>query len=1286
MRGVPRRGSDSAGVSLRNFAWSRATVATLRHSTLPWSEPISAAPLAELRNLGARDRLSLVGQFAAHMALLQFAGIADGDFDASEWAIVRKRGADCRLVRVGARPCATAPSPLQSVQQFVETIDAPALDVLKQSWTRAESVHAEIRRRLRADAAADLHWLQRSAAGEILAPGPDALPAMWEHGGPHFVHDSSAFHAYAALDESAQLVVIGTEFPIQRYGALASIDPTLPGSQLSPASVADRLTERIASKRHVLIVCGKLDEASARVVDILRSGREFDEPTAGRRWMVVSTRIAAQRALEERLTALADPRPWLDAFLASSRYHEYLHQGELPVDDGGFASTPEPRRSYIAALALLGTRIPQTLARDFLRQFLFEQPLEDLLIPGVTSVDADAFAFVSEAVRAHCARHIPAASRAALCHAAASVADPVRAGLLLIDCGDLQRGKALLESATWSSAKDIVAALAPLPRNVLSPALAATLASAFVDDGRYADARELEPLVADDDRELLLARCERRTGDYGTALERLERLDSSAFAAQILRVELLRLAGRVDEARNVSVGATSDEERMRLAYERALFALETSPAALDSQHYLGKRLATYRALLEDDFDQAAELAAQSVATARCASERIDADLDRVFASFSAGRWGDTRAIALEALASVDEAQGDRAAAGILFTLTFVEIDDGRWASAAQHIRRLRHYYSTTRDEHRFAEIDLLSSYLEFSCGRFAEARRLAEVVLQRKLLAQIREAAALILDEIDWVEHEQSPLRSAGKSSNRELDDRHRLMRVRRGLTAAPFANPFMRELAVWETSPSSEPPKAANRSEKLKLFRAALAVPREDVARDIASDLSIVMPVEAAAHTALDVDILRLAASADYPFRPDTFPMPWCHATRNRLGHWSQDGVRTFEVKTLDRVGGALEKDWLRCGDRELLFIEGSGSWPEASRDAIAAMFRTRAENHRLRRVIEQDDVQSTSPPGRVEGIVGESSVMRAVFTLVEKIAPRDVPVCILGESGTGKELVGRAIHRASPRRNRTFTAINCAALPENLVESELFGHVRGAFTGADRDRAGVIETTDGGTMFLDEIGEMPLSAQAKLLRFLQDGEFRRVGETANRTADVRIVSATNRKLETAVEEGRFREDLYYRIRGVDIMLAPLRDRGSDVMLIAQHFLARERARHRSGPQSFTSEVETLLQSYSWPGNVRELQNTIRAAHAIAGDAREIDIEHLPERLRNVQPARVMAGSYQDAVSRFRRDLIEKSLLAAAGNQNRAAALLKISRQALAYQIRELGIMVGKVPSRPRV
>ena len=296
---------------------------------------------------------------------------------------------------------------------------------------------------------------------------------------------------------------------------------------------------------------------------------------------------------------------------------------------------------------------------------------------------------------------------------------------------------------------------------------------------------------------------------------------------------------------------------------------------------------------------------------------------------------------------------------------------------------------------------------------------------------------------------------------------------------------------------------------------------------------------------------------------------------------------------------------------------------------------------------------------------------------SLVARVSRRDVAVCILGESGTGKELVARAIHRQSPRRQKTFTAVNCAALPENLVESELFGHVRGAFTGADRDRAGLIETTDGGTLFLDEIGELPLPTQAKLLRFLQEGEFRRVGDTANRSADVRIVSATNRKLDAAVEEGRFRDDLYYRVRGVEVVLPPLRERGADILLLASHFLAVERDKHRAGPALLSADTEAIFTAYAWPGNVRELQNTIRAAHAMAGEAKEIAVEHLPERLRAVAPSRTVAGSYQDAVARFKRDLIGSTLLEVKGNQNRAAAMLKMSRQALAYQIRELGMLV---------
>ncbi len=691
-------------------------------------------------------------------------------------------------------------------------------------------------------------------------------------------------------------------------------------------------------------------------------------------------------------------------------------------------------------------------------------------------------------------------------------------------------------------------------------------------------------------------------------------------------------------------------------------------------HYLGLRLRTYAALAAGDCESAAKAAALAVVLARSTIERIDAWLDRIFASFSAGRWEETRELAIEALTAIDDAQGDRGAAGILYTLAYLAADSGRWETAAHLIERLRDHHASD-DAARTFELDLLDAHLEFSRGRFASAQRTALKILDRpSLIAQIREAAALIADEVDWMSGNRNPLRSKGRSGNRELDDRHRLLSCRRG-SLLPLSTEFHRDLLEWEMSGCAGPtPLSPSASNKLAFYRSAAAHGRQELAAQLAAKLRIDSPA-VARKDGIDVEIFRAAAVNEYPFAHDVFgPLRWYFASRNRLGHWSSEGPAVVTPAELDAL--ADEDDVIRCSDREILMIEGARSWSVESRGAIAALFRTRAENHRLRRLVEPAEQTPARMQG-THGIVGESPAIRVIFDLVERVARRDVAVCVLGESGTGKELVASAIHRASARRQKPFTPINCAALPENLIESELFGHVRGAFTGADRDRAGLIESSEGGTIFLDEIGEMPLIAQAKLLRLLQDGDFRRVGETTNRTADVRVVSATNRKLETAVEEGRFREDLYYRIRGVEIALPPLRERGNDVLLLARHFLDAESSRHRSGPSSFSSEVETILRAHRWPGNVRELQNTIRAAHAIAGEAREIEMQHLPERVRAAVPARAVAGSYQDAVTRFRRDLIEKSLIAASGNQNRAAEILSMSRQALAYQVRELGILV---------
>jgi DNA-binding NtrC family response regulator len=997
------------------------------------------------------------------------------------------------------------------------------------------------------------------------------------------------------------------------------------------AAVAERILAATSRMRHVFIVvdADAFDEGSRQVVDLLSNAKHGTWLIPGdanalsdSRAFLIAPRLAARNALG------VPPHEFID----SAAFAAYLAHGDVPARTAALPTLAEPARSYIGALALLGTTIPRPLASAFLGDFLFHGALEELVVDGVTSLEESSFSFANDALREEAARSIPAASRPAICRVAATHAEGIRAALLWLDAGDAESAARVLEATEWT-----VSDLGHIPVSVLTPSLLRRYAHALIDCGRYRDARDLG--TGD---ELVLARVERRMGDYATALARLDRIEPSADA-QLLRVELLRLLDREDESRRELEGCGTSTE---FEYERAL---NSSDATLPPEHYLSARLATYRAVEEHQYAEAARCAAEAHRRATNTTERIDASLDRLFAVFSAGEWDDARAVAVQALQEVEETQGDRAAGGILFTLAYLAADAGQWPHASQRIARLRHYYSSNGDSVRLAELQLLTAHLDFSRGRFIDARRAAQNLYERHgHHDQIREAAALILDELERMDGGAARY-ATGRSGNAELTRRHERLH-----------NDWQH--AIGDSVPA-----------KLIRFRSAVANSDAATARALATELDLTFDA-APAPTEIELRILRAAATRDFPFAPHDFDVPWCFATRNRLGQWNAIG--SYAATNFDHLDTAT--DWTSCSEREKLYVESSSAWTIDGRESIAAIFRTRAENHRFRRLLEQEENAGSTRAIAIDGIVGQSAAIREIESLVARIARRDVAVCILGESGTGKELVARAMHRQSPRRQKTFTAVNCAALPENLVESELFGHVRGAFTGADRDRAGLIETTDGGTLFLDEIGELPLPTQAKLLRFLQEGEFRRVGDTANRAADVRIVSATNRRLDAAVEEGRFRDDLYYRVRGVEVVLPPLRERGGDIALLASHFLAVERAKHRSGPALLSSDTEAIFSAYAWPGNVRELQNTIRAAHAMAGEsAKEIDVEHLPERLRNVAPARAAAGSYQHAVTRFKRDLIERSLAESAGNQNKAAAALKMSRQALAYQIRELGILV---------
>jgi len=1278
MRGTVRRTRSAIAVDLGAFGWDRALIATLRHSTLPWFDgfaaeiALDATPIADAGELGARDRLSLVAQFAAHQALLQFAGFSDADYDAAKWTIVRKRGNDCRLVRVAARHMDEAPPALTVIQQFAESVAAPALESLRQSWGRSESVYLEIESRLRGDAEADLRWMRRSACGEIASPGPDALNDILRSTAHTFRGDAIDSVRVAAALGGEQVLELGRDAsPLQRFSAIVALAAVAGAlEKRSESEIVEAIVECAPRRRLIFVITNRdrFDAASARVLEMLAATNagtwiaddrgEVDLPAA--RQFIVAPTVSAAREAATRVA--------VDAFVESADFPRFLDSGTLPLEEDvpALASLREPLRSYIAAIALLGTRARLDVAAAFFRQLMFGEGVADLVVDGITSIEDGNLVFASDNVRCAAAKLIPASSQATLCRVAADVlaeiGDFAAAASLLIDCGDARTAAAMLERATPDDALPV---LRTMPRHALKPKLAEILASALIRSGRYRDARDVAQIVTGDARELLLARIERRTGDYAPALARLNRI-TRGFEAALLRADLLYIDSRYDEMRDALSECVpeSDEERAQLAYQCALLAFETREAIGEqppANHYLAARLATYVAS-RDDLESAAAHAADSLQQARCETERIDAALDRVYILFTAGSWSAARDEALRTLALVEETQGDRAGGGILFILAYLAADDGHWTHAAQRLNRLRHFYRGTGDDKRLRELDLIAAHLDFSRGRFADAVRSAQAIVDSTLFSpQIREAAALILDEIDWIEGRETPLRSTGTSENIELTNRHEAMRVRRSSGVADLGD-------------------ITTGSQKLKHFRDALG--RGDTARAelLAAQKKIELPKHETAASAIEMRFLRDAALREFPFTPRDFvPTAWRFATRNRLGQWQEIGsAAPLSAAELDAIAAAGKQDWILCSERELLFVDGINAWTQESRDALAALFRTRAEHHRMRRVIEQNESVTVAKSEAIEGIIGDSPAMREIFTLITRVARRDVPVCILGESGTGKELAARAVHRHSPRRGKTFTAVNCAALPENLIESELFGHIRGAFTGADRDRAGLIETIDGGTLFLDEIGEMPLAAQAKLLRFLQEGEFRRVGDTVNRTADVRIVSATNRKLESAVENGQFREDLYYRIGGIEIALPPLRDRPTDIPLLASHFLAREHEKSRGGPSRLTADAESVFAGYRWPGNVRELQNTIRAAHALAGEAAAIDVEHLPERMRS---AIVRAGggvsSYQDAVTRFRRDLIEKSLLQANGNQNRAAASLNMSRQALAYQIRELGILV---------
>jgi two-component system response regulator AtoC len=353
---------------------------------------------------------------------------------------------------------------------------------------------------------------------------------------------------------------------------------------------------------------------------------------------------------------------------------------------------------------------------------------------------------------------------------------------------------------------------------------------------------------------------------------------------------------------------------------------------------------------------------------------------------------------------------------------------------------------------------------------------------------------------------------------------------------------------------------------------------------------------------------------------------------------------------------------------------------------EEIVFVLRKAEERERLLR--ENRRLQGAGGVSPGEGILGESEPMRVVMRQVERLAPVGTTVLITGESGTGKELIARALHARSPRAAMPFVAVNCGAIPGGLIESELFGHARGAFTDARTARRGLFSEADGGTLFLDEVGELPPPAQVKLLRVLQEGEIRPVGENRAEKVDVRVLAATLRDLGRLVERGEFREDLYYRLNVVNVRVPPLRERHTDILLLARAFLARfNRELNREPPvRGFSPEAEALLASYAWPGNVRELENAMERAVLLAEGALILP-ENLPERLWSVpapasapaltptRPSSEANLSLKQAIRDLEESYIRAALRRTRGNRTRAAEVLEISHRALLYKIKEYGI-----------
>ena len=771
-------------------------------------------------------------------------------------------------------------------------------------------------------------------------------------------------------------------------------------------------------------------------------------------------------------------------------------------------------------------------------------------------------------------------------------------------------------------------------------------------------------------------------------LDEAERLGRGLPVGEVVetalsRAEVFALAGRFEEEGSVYDGIRS--AALGAADERvaARFLAQEARGLLDRREHA-------RAIVR--FEEAI------AASAGEPSERAALLVDLSTALYHSGKPAESEATlghALQAAASAGREDLVRLARGNRVELL---VNRGAWEEAAAEIERLAASARAEKDTprllvalHHRSRLALRRGFLEDAARDNAEARRLADEIGDRLEIGELR------------------------------LEDGDRLL----------LAGDLPGALALWELA-AAAPPDRCDRDRKGRLrliesgWRESGGIPSEawqaletEFGRDAYSASETVarwsrLFGEAAIPARWrDAAAKTLRASGGTELAARVFGRPRLEAASDALRPLRHAVVAALagDSPNLDGALGKLGLEGLAVRDDDERAVLELGAlpppegvawhaltagaarfafavWPPPPEEILAPisllletlLFRSEGAIEALD-ATDATDATDCFHAWRRQGIVTADGSMEEPYRRLARFAPQEVTVVVLGESGSGKEAVARAIHRLSRRSRGPFAAVNVAAIPNGVLESELFGHARGAFTGADRERRGLLEEAAGGTVFFDEIGDLDLALQVKLLRALQERELRRVGENRPRPIDVRIVSATSRDLPKDVEAGRFREDLFYRLHVAVIRLPPLRERGRDTLLLARHFLERYAREYGKGTLFLAPETLAAIAAHSWPGNVRELQNAIAQAAALCDPASAVTPSMLPDSVRPIRAstASAPAGGYRARVDAHRRDLIADALDRAGGNRSRAARDLGLSRQALLYLIRELKVEVKR-------